>query len=224
MPTLFLTGGSGEIGSAIIKKFASQHFEIIAPSHQELDLSNNTKIENFMKNLGAPIHVFVHCAGFNTPKPAGTLSQQELETTMQINSLSFYQIIFHLLNHFKQLNHGHILGISSLYGEFSRKNRLAYAASKHALNGMIKTLALELGSHNIQVNGVAPGFIDTKMTRKNNDAAMIDNFKRKIPLGRLGTPEDIANISYFLCSNENTYINGQIITVDGGYSQGGFQE
>ncbi|MFX8339388.1 SDR family oxidoreductase, partial [Acinetobacter baumannii] len=85
----------------------------------------------------------------------------------------------------RQQQSGCILGVSSIYGDFSRKNRLAYAASKHALNAMIKTMALELGGDNIRVNGIAPGFVDTQLTRKNNDQATIDGFKRKIPLGRL---------------------------------------
>lgn len=224
MSTVLLTGGSGEIGAAIAEKFISHGYQVMAPDRQSLDLADNHSIMPFVQSLTVKVDALIHCAGFNQPKPAGVLSRLDLEKTMQINTFAFYELVYGLLPHFKQQNKGNILGVSSIYGEFSRKNRLAYAASKHALNGMIKTLALELGGNNIYVNGVAPGFVDTRMTRANNDAATIEGFKRKIPLGRLATPADIARVCYFLASDENTYINGEIITVDGGYSKGGFQE
>lgn len=224
MKTLLLTGGNGEIGRAIADKFTQEKICVIAPSRQEMDLESKSSIHTYMKGLDSPIDIFIHCAGFNTPKPAGELSTADVEKTFQINTFSFYDIISHLLPEFKKRKSGYILGISSIYGFYSRKNRLAYSASKHALNAMIKTLALELGAYNVLVNGVAPGFVDTKMTSKNNDAATIAGFKRKIPLGELALPAQIAKVCYFLCSEENAYINGEIVKVDGGYSQGGFQE
>lgn len=224
MPTVFITGGGGEIGSAIVEKFSEKGYQIIAPTSKILNLAQVNSIHDFMQSLRQPIDIFIHCAGFNIPKSAGELSLEDLNQTLQINVVSFYAIVCSLLTQFKQRKSGYILGISSLYGVLARKNRLAYVASKHALNGMIKTLALELGQYNIQSNGIAPGFVNTKMTRKNNDAATIDGFIKKIPLGRLATTQDIARVAYFLCSEENTYINGEIINVDGGYSQGGFQE
>ena len=224
MPTLLLTGGKGEIGAAIAEKFIEQGYAVLAPDRQVLDLSLHESIHSFMQTLTMPIDAFIHCAGFNSPKPVGVLSLGDLEKTLQINAVAFYEMVSQLLPNFKRQGHGAILGISSIYGSFTRKHRLAYSASKHALNGMIKTLALELGGDNVRVNGVAPGFVDTRMTRANNDAATIEGFRKKIPLGRLATPADIARVCYFLASNDNTYINGEIITVDGGYSKGGFQE
>ncbi len=224
MPTLLLTGGNGEIGTAIAEKFHQRGYAVIAPDRQALDLSLHDSIQHFMDALTTPIEAFIHCAGFNAPKPVGILSLMDVEQTLQINAIAFYEMVNALLPNFKRQGHGAILGVSSIYGSFSRKHRLAYVASKHALNGMIKTLALELGADNIRVNGVAPGFVDTRMTRANNDKATIEGFRKKIPLGRLATPQDIAGVCYFLASSENTYINGEIITVDGGYSKGGFQE
>ena len=170
------------------------------------------------------VDMFIHCAGFNNPKPIAELTEKDIQITFNINALSFYTISRFLAKNFMLKKHGNIVGISSLYGDFSRKGRLAYSAAKHALNGMIQTLALELGPYNVKVNAVAPGFVDTQMTRKNNSAETIENFKRKIPLARLANPSDIANVVYFLCSPQNNYINGQCIIVDGGFSAGGFQE
>lgn len=224
MQTLLLTGGTGDIGKAIAENFAKKGYHVIAPTRHELNLLEENSIDSFIKRLTDPIDAFIHCAGFNVPKPVGELSLDDVKMTFQINTLAFYQLVNQLLPTFKQRKTGAILGISSIYGSFTRKNRLAYSASKHALNAMIKTLALELGAYNIRVNGVAPGFVDTRMTRQNNNEETIQSFIRKIPLGNLAQPEDIANVCYFLCSNENTYIQGEIITVDGGYSKGGFQE
>ena len=118
---------------------------------------------------------------------------------------------------------GHILAISSLYGTASRRNRISYTMSKHALNGAVKTLSIELGEHNIKVNSLSPGYVETNMTKKNNDAKQIDLWKSRIPLGRLASPVDIAKVSLFLCSDNNQYISGQNIIVDGGYSIGGYE-
>ena len=89
---------------------------------------------------------------------------------------------------------------------------------------MIKNLALELGTKQIKVNGLAPGFVDTQLTRRNNTQEIIARLERSIPLGHMASMDDIAKAAYFFASDENTYINGQIIIADGGYLAGGFQE
>lgn len=221
---VLLTGASGEIGKAILNKFQQQDYTVIAPTRQEMDLSDVESIDRYMQTVPDDISVFIHCAGFNSPKEAADLTHQDILNTMQINTFSFHDMLRHLLPNFKNNGNGYILGISSMYGLISRQKRLAYSASKHALNGMIKTLALELGQYNIKVNGIAPGFVDTQMTRKNNNEAVINGFKAKIPLGELALPVHIANASYFLCAPENGYVNGEILVVDGGYSIGGYEK
>ena len=224
MSTLLLTGGSGEIGGAISKKFQSRGWQVISPTRAEMDLSDIGSISAYMNQLKIPIDVFVHCAGFNEPKAAGVLTHEDVQTTMQINALSFYDIILHLLGNFKQKKKGVILAISSIYGGYSRKGRLAYVASKHALNGMVKTLALELGEFNIRVNGVAPGFVNTRMTYKNNSPETIEMLKKRIPMGNLIYREEVDNLSCFMCGDESNFINGEIITIDSGYTVGLGQE
>lgn len=224
MKTLFLTGATGEIGGAILKKFKTLDYNVIAPSRNELDLRESVSIKQFLSNFTNQIDVYVHCAGFNNPKVFEQLTDDDIQCTLQVNAFSFANICQYFLKNKLINQNGSILAISSIYGEFSRKGRFAYSASKHALNGMVKTLALELGPSNIKTNAVLPGFVDTKMTRKNNSVEVIESFKKKIPLRRLATSMDIAEIVYFLCSPNNNYINGQCIIADGGYSIGGFQE
>lgn len=223
MKTLFMTGGRGDIGQAIVSKFRQHHYEVIAPNSDCLNLSNLNHIEDYIQTLPA-VDAFIHCAGINHPKPFLTIECKDLENTLMINALAFYKITQSLVNQNKLNAKGHILGISSIYGDISRKGRFSYTAAKYCMNGMIKNLALELGTKQIKVNGLAPGFVDTKLTRQNNTQAIITRLEHSIPLGHMASADDIAKAAYFFASDENTYINGQIIIADGGYLAGGFQE
>uniref|UniRef100_A0A7V3J9H2 SDR family oxidoreductase n=1 Tax=candidate division CPR3 bacterium TaxID=2268181 RepID=A0A7V3J9H2_UNCC3 len=225
MRNVFLLGSKGDIGQAILKKFKMEGCNVIAPSHAELDLENIDAIDKFFeKNKDLNIGILVHCAGYNEPKLFEELTIKDIEKTNAINFIGFCKVVQHIIPYMKKKKEGYIVAISSLYGMYSRVKRAAYAMSKHALNGLIETLALELGPFNIKANIVSPGFVYTKMTIKNNPSEVIKSLEEKIPLGRLAKPEDIANVVFFLCSKENNYINGANIVVDGGYSAGGFQK
>lgn len=123
----------------------------------------------------------------------------------------------------KEQKRGRIVGIASLYATISRENRVSYACSKHGLVGLIKTLALELGQFGVLCNTVSPGYVDTAMFRSRNDAEKRAFLASKVPLKRLAEPADIAEVVYFLCSENNRYLNGQDIIVDGGFMAGSFQ-
>jgi len=223
MKTLFLTGGNGDIGSAILSLFVNNGFNVIAPSRHELDLSSNQSIDEYFKLNNIEVDVIVHCAGLNNPKPLEQLTYEDIERAASVNYISMYSIIKNLAPKMREKKKGYILAISSIYGSIAREYRLPYVSSKHALIGLVQTLAIELGVDNIIVNSLSPGFVDTKMTRKNNSDEKINLLKKKIPLGRLATTEDIAEVAYFLCSDKNRFISGQDIIVDGGFLAGGFQ-
>lgn len=223
MNTLFLLGGGGAIGSAIREKFTQEGYQVLAPRSIELNLSNSTAVADYMSQFHYTVDAFIFCAGHNNPAEIGQLTATEIQKTLQINTLSFASIVAQLRPQFEKRKTGHILGISSLYGTISREGRAAYAMSKHAMNGFIQTLALELGPYGILCNTLSPGFVLTPMTQKNNSPAMIKKLARKIPLGKLADPTDIAQVAYFLCSPQNSYITGQDIIVDGGFMAGGFQ-
>lgn len=223
MKKLLITGGRGDIGQAIIAEFQKQEYEVLAPQHAQLDLSVSDEIDNYIKNI-TEVDVLVYCAGINYPKPFINIEDEDLEKTLMVNAVGFYKTTQALIKYEKLHEKGHILGISSIYGEISRKGRFSYTASKYCLNGMIKNLALELGRKQVKVNGLAPGFVNSELTRKNNSQETINRLERSIPLGFMARPEEIAKAAYFLCSPDNSYITGQIITADGGYLAGGFQE
>lgn len=223
MKTVLITGGRGEIGQAIIAQFRKADYHIIAPTRDDLDLNQTAGIEDVIKQI-ANVDAFVHCAGINFPKPFVKIEPQEFTQTLTVNAIAFYLITQALIKHDKLNRNGHILAISSIYGDISRKGRFSYTASKYCLNGMVKNLALELGHHGIKVNGLAPGFVETTLTRRNNAPETIAQMERAIPLGHLAVTDDIAKIAYFLASEDNRYINGQTVIADGGYTAGGFQE
>ncbi len=224
MKTLFILGGHGEIGTAIAEKFGKEGYQTVAPASNELDLRDRTSISRYLSKLNKCPEAIIHAAGINNPKLIEQNSTQDIEDTLKINILGFYQVIQYFIPKLKQRKQGHILAVSSIYGVISRPGRSVYSMSKFALNGLIKTLALELGPYNILVNSLSPGFVDTKLTSKNNSPTLIRSLEEKIPLGRLAKTEEIAAASYFLCSGENTYINGQNIIIDGGYIIGGYQK
>lgn len=219
---LFITGGNGEIGKSIISQF--QDYIIYAPSSKEMDCSDVNSIKNYILNTGINcIDVFIHCAGINNPKPYIDSTEDSILNTMKINAFSFLYIVQELSKFFIN-NSTKVLAISSIYGSISRVGRLEYNASKSALNGMIKSLALELAPKGIIVNSISPGFIETSLTFKNNSKKIVEQIISNIPLGRLGQPKEIAWYVKMLCSSENTLLTGQNLIIDGGYLIGGFQK
>ena len=113
---------------------------------------------------------------------------------------------------------GKIINIASIFGVISKEKRAAYSSTKWGLIGFTKAVALELAPFNIQVNAVSPGFVDTDLTRKILGLENMKQLEETIPQGRLANPDEIANVVLFLCSSQNTYITGQNIVVDGGFT------
>lgn len=220
---ILVTGGNGEIGRAIIDILDENGYNIIAPSSQLLDCSSILSITDYFKNFPVKsFYGYIHCAGINNPKSIEEITEESFNQSLMINMTS---IIFICKEINKKLeNGGKVVFISSIYGSISRLGRLEYATSKHAIHGIVKSLALELASRNILVNSVSPGFIETSLTYKNNSPSLIDKIVNDIPLKRMGQPKEIAELINFLISNKNTFLTGQDIIIDGGYLSGGYQK
>ena len=222
--TVLILGGRGDIGGAVCRRLKAEGYVVEAPASSELDLSSKSSIDAYFSGNKREYCGVVHSAGYNEPKPHQLLTASDIGRTLAVNTLGFFEVLRHVLPVMKRRGRGSIVAVSSLYGTFARPGRLAYVMSKHALNGLVKTLALELGPCGILINSVSPGFVDTRMTRKNNSAAVLKSFRDKIPLGRLAAPSDIAYVVSSLLSPENRYVTGQDVVVDGGYCAGGFQK
>jgi acetoacetyl-CoA reductase len=220
MRKILVLGGTGDIGNEIVKKFANDF--VISVGSSDIDLSNKASVNDFAKQH-SDFDTIVHCAGYNVPGAFETLDLDELEKSVRTNLLGFLPIVQSNVEHWKTTGTGRVVIISSLYGFLSRYGRMPYVISKHGLIGFVKTLAIELGPIGATVNAVTPGYINTKMTSKNNTPETIEKIVKGIPVGRMGTPAEIADAVAFLASEQNTYINGHDLVVDGGYSIGGFQ-
>jgi 3-oxoacyl-[acyl-carrier protein] reductase len=216
-------GGKGAIGKAIVSRLADSGYEVTAAGRDDFDLTNDDEISSFFGDRRADFDVLVHSGGCNTPKIFESLTDDEIRHSLEANLFGFLRVARHCIPHLKINGKGRIVVISSLYGFLGRRGRLPYVMSKHALNGVVKTLAIELGPFGVLVNSVSPGYIATPLTYRNNSSEDIEKIVNSIPVGRLGAPADIARVVEFLCSAQNTYINGQDIVVDGGFSSGGFQ-
>ena len=221
---VLILGGTGDIGSAISSRLMLDfRDEVIAVGSKDMNLADTNSVDLFLERHGSDFDVLVHSAGFNQPGLFESMDIQSIELTMQANLIGFLRVSQALVPYWKAQSRGSVVIISSLYGFFSRKGRMSYAISKHALIGAMKTMAIEFGEFGVMVNAVSPGYIDTKMTSKNNSLEVIQKLISGIPVKKLGLPDDVARAVSFLASPQNHYVNGLDLIVDGGYSVGGFQ-
>ncbi len=218
-----ILGGKGDIGYAIANKLCNDGIEVISVGRLDFDLGHSEQIADFFKQQGNAFDILVHSGGMNHPKEFVELSDKEIRESLEVNLHGFFQVARLCLPYWQNNKYGRVLVISSLYGFLGRRGRLPYVVSKHALNGAVKTLAIEWAAYGVLVNALSPGYIGTKMTYANNSPETMESFISGIPLRRLGTPDDIAEVASFLCSSKNCYLTGQDIVVDGGFSAGGFQ-
>ena len=214
---VLITGGSRGIGKSIADKFKSKGFQVLIPSRNEMNLADNSTIESYCSSIKCEIDVIINCAGINTIATLNELKDLDLGSMMQIDLFAPLKIIQCLNGKMGNTRTGYVVNISSIWSFVSKEGRIGYTAAKSAINGVTRTLALEYATNNILVNSVAPGYVNTELTKQNNSETEIANISSLIPLKRLAEPEEIANLVYFLSSEDNTYITGQTIIIDGGY-------
>ena len=235
-----VTGAGRGIGRAIALRFASEGARVACVSRTE---ENATKTANevnatrretakayavdvadhaAVQKIGARIleefgraDILVNNAGVTRDALAMRMSLEDWDTVININLRGAFSFTHALVRAMTKQRSGRIINISSVIGLMGNAGQTNYAASKAGLIGFTKSLARELASRNITVNAVAPGFVVTDMTAGLSDQIK-DTIHSKIPLGRTGTPEDIAAAAAFLASPEAAYITGQVLCVDGG--------
>lgn len=184
----------------------------------EADVSSLANIETCFNKIidkMARIDILINNAGITRDNLILRLSEEDWESVYRVNLKGVFNCSKVAARYMLKQREGVIINISSIIGIIGNPGQLNYAASKAAILGMTKTLAKELGSRNIRVNAVAPGYIKTAMTDKLSDKVKEDMLKR-IPLSRFGEPQDVAKAVYFLASDDASYISGQVLVVDGG--------
>lgn len=182
------------------------------------DVSNFLEAENLVKetiNHFGKLDILVNNAGVTRDTLIMRMKEEQFDDVININLKGVWNVCRHASRHLTRSNYGRIVNISSVSGLTGNIGQSNYTAAKAGVIGLTKTLAREFASRNITANVVAPGLIETNMT-KDLPEDIVSNFLRNIPLNRLGQPEEIAHAVSFLVSDKAKYITGQVLTVDGG--------
>ena len=214
-----VTGGSKGIGKAVCEKLEALGYVVAAPAHCELDLSSSESVKAFLELHKNDVYdVIINNAGINDINDIEMLTDEEIERAMQINLVSPLKILRKFVPAMKEKRYGRIVNIGSIWGIVSKRGRVVYSMTKHGIHGITKTLAVELAEYNILVNTICPGYTLTELTYKNNSEEQIRNIEKDIPIQRMARPDEIADAIIYFAQDRNTYITGQLIAVDGGFT------
>ena len=242
-----VTGAGRGIGKAIATKLAEEGARVVisdvdlafAESLAEklkvmgrealaikADVSNGQEVESMFEQAGrrfGGVDILVNNAGIRRDAPVHKISEKDWDSAIAVQLKGSFNCARAAQKYMVRQNYGKIVNLSSpVPASLGNRGQTSYASASAAIEGFTKALALELGRYNINVNCVAPDFIDTEMTRNTarKEGMYLDDFKRfalaQIPLRRLGTPEDVANVVLFLVCDESSFISGQVICVRGG--------
>ena len=229
---VFISGASKGIGKSIAYNFAKNNYTVVGTSRQEFEFDN--KLENLipikldvtsrddikacfddLNDRGLLPNILINNAGITSDQLFLRMKDSDWDNVINTNLNGVFNLSKIFIKNMVKNRNGRIINISSISGLMGNPGQVNYSSSKAALNGFTKSLAKELGSRNITVNSVAPGFIETDMTSFLDETAK-KNVIETIPLKRLGRPEDVAELVLFLASEEASYITGQTISIDGG--------
>lgn len=220
MYNVLITGASRGIGKAIKERYVNSGYIVIAPTRKELDLISEKSLNKFIENnKDIKIDIIINNAGINEINFIENITDDEIDKMITVNLIAPMKLIRNFVPKMKMNRFGRIINIGSIWAVVSKEGRCVYSATKNGIHGVTNTLAVELAPYNILVNTVCPGFTLTELTKKNNTEEQIKNIVKDIPLGRMAEPEEIAEVVYFLGTEKNTYLTGQKITVDGGFTE-----
>ncbi len=182
------------------------------------DVSSYEDSERFVKEAiekAGKIDVLINNAGITKDTLIARMKKEDFESVIDVNLVGTFNVTKNVISQMIKNRKGRIINISSVVGVSGNAGQTNYSASKAGIIGFTKSLAKEVGSRNILVNAVAPGFIETNMTDVLNENIKAE-IEKAIPLKRMGTPRDVANVVKFLASEDASYITGQVINIDGG--------
>ncbi len=237
--TAFITGASRGIGRAIAVKFAENNANLILNATKlenlktteeliknynidyllvEGDVSNDNHVKEMVNRSFekfSSIDILVNNAGITRDNLIFRIKEDDWDKVLNINLKGSFLMCKAIARKMIKKKYGKIINITSVVGQMGNQGQSNYVSSKAGLIGLTKALAREFASRNINVNAIAPGFIESEMT-KNAEGKILEGIKNSIPLGRIGKTEDIANAALFLASSMSDYITGHVLSVNGG--------
>jgi NAD(P)-dependent dehydrogenase (short-subunit alcohol dehydrogenase family) len=227
-----VTGGTRGIGAAIAEELIARGAEVIVTgtdpkgsgpkgsSYRAVDFLDWAATEAFALEAGSQdVDILINNAGINKVAPFEEIALGDFDRIQQVNVRAPFLLCQALLPGMRRKGWGRIVNITSIFSKVSKELRGPYSASKFALDGLTAALAAEVASQGILANCVAPGVIDTDLTRAVLGETGIREMEAKIPVGRLGRPGEIAAFVVWMAGPENTYISGQNIAIDGGFTR-----
>jgi NAD(P)-dependent dehydrogenase (short-subunit alcohol dehydrogenase family) len=226
-----VTGAANGIGRAVTERFRAEGAVVSGVDREEgaefqFDLAQTESLSALVDRIeteNGPVEVLVSVAGVYEPARAVEMTLDSYRRVLAVNLDAPIMLAQRCGRGMAERGYGRILSVTSIHGEFGEELSLSYDASKAGLNGATRTLAIELGPQGVLVNALAPGFVRTRMSVvEGKDELESEWFKtvylenRKLPLRRAAEPLEIAAHAAWLCSDENTYLTGQVVRVDGG--------
>jgi 3-oxoacyl-[acyl-carrier protein] reductase len=239
--TILVTGGTRGIGKQIADDLAllgakliltGTHPEQIAELNQIahnnnlnkiyycLDLLNKKSLDNFIENLEAyqKIDGLINNAGINRLNFINDIIEDDWDDMLAVNLSAPFKLLKAVSKKMIIHQYGRVINIASIFSKISKEKRSVYSATKFGLHGLTVGVSNDLARHNIMINTLSPGFVMTDLTRKNLSQIEIEQLANQVPAKRLGEVKDISNVAVFLLSEMNTYLTGQNIIVDGGFT------
>ena len=217
MHKALVTGASRGIGKAIKDLFEKNGVYVYAPTRTEMNLLDNESIKKYVSSIDN-VDILINCAGVNNLASLAEMTDAALQEMIQVNLIAQAQLIKLVSESMKTRKYGRIVNFSSIWCDFSKERRVMYSMAKAGVKGLTTASAVELSKYNILVNALAPGFVNTEMTSQNNTQEEIEKLAQALPIKRLAEPVEIAEFVWFLASEKNSFITGQTIFIDGGFS------
>jgi NAD(P)-dependent dehydrogenase (short-subunit alcohol dehydrogenase family) len=244
--TAIVTGSTKGIGLAIARAYVSEGARVVINSRDAddcvrvaqtlgesaapvaADLSRSDEVRRLAREgqaaLGGRVDILVNNAGQPRVAPSEELAEADYRYTLDLNLTGYFVLSQEIARGMLARKSGAIINISSINGSVPFPHRLAYCVSKAGLNMMTKVMAIEWAARGVRVNAIAPGYVETEIVKTLSQKGILDRDKlaRRTPMGRIGTPEEIAEAAVFLASPGASFITGEVLTIDGGWSSYGY--
>jgi len=227
-----VTGGTRGIGYAIAERLLQDDLEVVVTGttdvavfpegvkYYKVDFLNDSEVLSFIKYLkDRQVDILVNNAGINKIGEFTTIDIDDFDRILKVNLRTPFQLCQAVIPYMTKKGWGRIVNMTSIFGNITKEYRAPYSTSKFGLDGMTAALAAEVAEMGILANSIGPGFIDTELTRNVLGKKGIEELRDRIPIKRLGQANEIASLVSWLVSNENSYMSGQNLMIDGGFSR-----